>query len=224
MDWSLIGPLCKKWSRNRDSDVERVNEIHEYYNKGCYVPCIIHLACLHDEGLVCYDGNHRRDVFNMCVASGDKVTCIIDVMFDATQNEVYKAFNNINKSVQVPAIYLDDSSENSNIKNDILSLVRTYEIKYKSYVSTSSRCHAPHFNRDNFVDNLYEIYKIMNGTCTVQSIAVALEKLNVEYSRQNICRPHSSYKQNVLDKCKKQNLWLFLERNISAEHVQRMMM
>lgn len=97
IQWKLIAPFCKKWSRNRDPDIERVNEMVEYYHKGGYIPRMIHLAELKDEGMVCYDGNHRKEVFNMC--NDEAVMCVVDVLFGATQNDVYKAFNNINKSV-----------------------------------------------------------------------------------------------------------------------------
>ena len=42
--WNLIGPLCKKWSRNRDPVQERVSEMIAHCNKGNYVPRMIHLA------------------------------------------------------------------------------------------------------------------------------------------------------------------------------------
>ena len=64
--WKLVAPFCKKWSRNRDPDMERVNEMIDHYHKGGYIPRMIHLAEIKDEGVVCYDGNHRKEVFNIC--------------------------------------------------------------------------------------------------------------------------------------------------------------
>jgi len=91
-------PLWKKWSRNRDPDMERVNEILE---SRAYIPKFIHLAELEGEGLVCYDGNHRRVVLEKL--GGDE-TCIVDVMFGATTDDVYQAFVNINKGVERPLV------------------------------------------------------------------------------------------------------------------------
>ena len=45
--------------------------------------------------------------------------------------------------------------------------------------------------------------------------------LNEEYSQGNICRPHSSYKKSVVDKCRKYNMWLFIERIIPIEHIEQ---
>jgi hypothetical protein len=207
-------PLWKKWSRNRDPDMERVNEILE---SRAYIPKFIHLADLEGEGLVCYDGNHRRMVMEKM--NDDTQTCIVDVLFGATTDDVYQAFVNINKGVEVPEIYIDDTD---NIKEDVTRLVRKYEIKYKSFVSTSSRCRAPHFNRDTFVENITKIYKHLQGCKTVDEIGELLEKLNTEYSRGHICKPHDKYKPLVTDKCQKYGLWLFLEREIPPEHVERL--
>lgn len=86
--WKLIAPMCKKWSRNRAPNVERVKEMFDYHvNADGYIPNTIHLAELSDEGLVCYDGNHRREVFNMCNAQGKDIICIVDIMFNATQSD-----------------------------------------------------------------------------------------------------------------------------------------
>ena len=55
----------KMWSKNRPPDQNRILEIAEYINKTKIIDGIISLAgtgnFLHDEGLVCYDGNHRRE-------------------------------------------------------------------------------------------------------------------------------------------------------------------
>lgn len=218
LPWKRVAPLCKKWSRNRDSDMCRVDEMVKYYQIGGYIPNMIHLADLNGEGIVCYDGNHRREVFNKL---DDDVICIVDIMFDAHQNDVYKAFNNINKSVQLPAIYLDDMGNSSNVKDEIIQLVKIYETKYKNFLSTSARCHAPNFNRDTFVENIYNVYQKFNGKLDITSIAKLLEKLNDEYSKEKLCRPHSVYKSHIIEKCKKYNFWLFIDRTISFEHIYR---
>lgn len=216
-------PLWKKWSKNRDPDMERVEEM---VTSGAYIPKFIHLAELDGEGLVCYDGNHRREVLKQMETGGvagsvaGGASCIIDVMFNATQDDVYEAFMNINKGVEVPEIYMGDMN---NIKDEVISLVKKYESRYKSFVSVSSKCHAPHFNRDVFTENISKIYTYLNGQRTIQEIGLLLEQLNKEYSNGNICKPHTSYKPGAIEKCKKYGLWLFLEREVSPDHVERVM-
>lgn len=221
IQWKLISPFCKKWSGNREPDMERVNEMVEHHHKGGYIPRMIHLAEIKDEGMVCYDGNHRKEVFNICY---DEAVMCVDVMFDASQNDVYNAFNNINKSVQLPAIYTEESNDDNNVKVEIVNLVRQYENKYKPFLSTSSRCRAPHFNRDTLTDDIYSIYKSFGKSVNIEQIGKLLDKLNHEYSQGRLCRPHSFYKQHILDKCKKHNMWLFIEKTIPFEHVEKMLL
>jgi hypothetical protein len=214
--WNLIAPLVKKWSKNRDPDPLRVAEMKEHFIKGGYLPNQIHLAELSNEGLVCYDGNHRREVFN----NFPDVLCLIDVVLGATEPQVYKEFENINKAVQVPAIYLTETDKTVNVKDDIITLVKTYEKNYKEYLSSSNRCHAPHFNRDTFVDNIYDIYNQFNGMVSISEIGILLKKLNIAYSKEQHCRPHRLYRNGIIEKCKKHNLWLFIDRIIPFEHLR----
>lgn len=220
--WNLLSPLCKKWSRNRDPDMQRVSEMVEFYKGGGYIPKMIHLAEVTGEGLICYDGNHRRETFDRLASGDNELECIIDVIFNASQRQVYEAYENINKAVQLPAIYLEETDDSHKVQSQIVTLVKEYEVKYKPFVSTSPRYHAPNFNRDTFVDNIYQIYKSLNGTVSISDLSTMLERLNAEYAKANLCRPHSAYKANVIEKCAKYGLWLFLERIIPCEHVERL--
>jgi hypothetical protein len=228
--WNDIKMFIKQWNRNRAPDTTRVDEMIKFYKSGGYLPPIISIASLNDE-LVCYDGNHRRLVFNSI--EGEMFYCIIDIIFDATLKDIFDAFNDVNKSVQLPLIYIEEASSGSagsagstggasNLQ-DITCVVKIFERNYKQFSSTSNRCRAPNFNRDSFVDNLYHIYKTLQCIYTVDDIHVALNDLNVEYSNGNLCRPHSVYSSKVLEKCKSYGLWLFIDKIIPVEHVEKML-
>ena len=216
LKYKHLQPICKKWSKNRNPDMYRVHDMYDYHNNGGYIPKLLHVAELRDEGLVCYDGNHRRECLNM-IADGE-VDCIIDVMFEATNDDILDSFKTINKSVDVPEIYLEDSM---NIKDDVLELVKKYETEFKMFISKSSKCRSPNFNRDVFTENITKIYRFLDGCKSVKEIGELLNILNQEYSKNKICKSHSQYKENVIEKCKKHNLWLFLEREIPCEHVEK---
>jgi len=198
----------------------------EYYDTGGYIPRIIHLAELEGEGLVCYDGNHRREVFNLL--NDDSIECLVDVIFNASEQDVYNAFNNINKAVQLPAIYLENQTDLV-VKEQIINLVREYETAYKPFLSSSARCHAPNFNRDLFTDNLFQIYQSLENV-SIEQIADALKRLNEEYSNSVTEQSHSecvgikinanNYKKSVVDKCKKYNFWLFIDKVIPSNHIK----
>ena len=180
---------------------------------------MIHLAEIPLEGIVCYDGNHRKEVFNLC--NDQELTCIVDVMFRVTQIDVYNAFNNINKSVQLPAIYIEEHST-SDTKIEIIKLVRSYETQYPQFVSTSARCHAPHFNRDTLTDNIYSIYQSFGGVISIDEISQLLDRLNYEYSQGRLCRPHSFYRPQIINKCQKYGMWLFIEKTIPIQHIRHL--
>jgi hypothetical protein len=178
LKYKQLQPICKKWSKNRHPDMNRVQEMYEYHNNGGYIPKLIHLAELKDEGLICYDGNHRREYLQMI--EDDEVECVVDIIFNATNDDVIESFKAINKAVDVPEIYLEDSM---NIKDDVLELVKKYETTFKPFVSRSSKCRTPNFNRDVFTENITKIYRFMNGSKTIKEIEELLNILNLEYSK-----------------------------------------
>ncbi len=66
IEWKFVSEFCKKWSKNREPDQERINEMVAFFKNGGYIPRMIHLAETVEEGMICYDGNHRKEVFNIC--------------------------------------------------------------------------------------------------------------------------------------------------------------
>ncbi len=212
-----IKNLIKCWKRNRSPDELRVNEMLKYYNTGGFLPPVLYLANTREKDLVCYDGNHRREVYNKI--EDDNLLIIIDVIFDATESDIFKIFTNINKSVQLPLIYTEKVSEN--ILQDIINLVKTYEKSFKAFLSPSSHCRIPNFNRDVLIDNIYELYNNLNQVYSIKEISYLLNILNGEYASGNLCKPHSSFNSRIIEKCKKYNFWLFIYSKISTEHIEK---
>lgn len=201
---NLTSLACENWSGNRPCDMSRVDEMVDAYIKGAYIPPMLHLAKMRDTGtFVCYDGNHRREVFER-IDDGTLV-CIVDVMINATDEEIFEEYCRINSSIQVPSLYLD--YRNDDVERGIQNIVEYYCDEYKNFTSTSSRCKRPHFNRDLFIDNLWEVYKQFDGI-TVGDMERALMNLN-DYYRENI-HLVSSILQSAVDKSRQYGLWLFV--------------
>ena len=221
-EWSLVGPILKKWSRNREADSLRVQEIANHVCEGEFVPPVLHVADLKEEGLVCYDGNHRRAAFmQVSLPTGFKV--VLDVLCNATQRSTFECFENLNKCVQVPAIYVDDSDESHSVKEDILCVVQRFEKEYKPFLSTSNRPNAPNFNRDNFVDELYNFWKHHHGTFSVAEIELGLRDLNSLYTNKKIDPHTSKMKSSVLKKCQQYKFWLFKERHLNTDQLKQVL-
>ena len=215
--FSLVRSLIKKWKYNRDPDNKRVKDIYACLKTGGFIPTYMNLADVDENGLVCFDGNHRREAMEMLLDDGIDTDTICSVLFNATNDDVRGAFLNINKAVDVPEIYLEDNL--SSVKSEIIDVVFQYEKKYKKYLSQSKFCHKPNFNRDNFIDNITEIYKYFDGKFSVEEIRQLLDKLNLAYSQEKICKPHSQYGKKVIEKCRSGGLWLFVDGRVSPEHL-----
>jgi hypothetical protein len=122
ISWADIKPLIKCWNKNRPPDMTRVNEMINHHKNDGFLPPYLCLAECNGY-LVCYDGNHRRECFSQL---DEDLTVIIDVIFDTTDADIFTAFNDVNKSVQLPLIYTEDK-DNMVIKEEIMNLVKTYE-------------------------------------------------------------------------------------------------
>jgi hypothetical protein len=220
VEWEVVKPIIQKWSCNREPDMERVKEIKSHIENGGYVPLILHVADTKEEGLVCYDGNHRREALNIL---SKPPTVILDVLCDASKRDIYNEITQINKSVPVPTMYVGEDGNNIEVlkvRDQITCLVKRYESKYKSFASTSSRCHAPNFNRDMFMENILEIWKDMDGVISIDDLDTILQKINIAYSEGRMCRPHHTYRPQIVQKCKEGGLWLFIDRKIPSDHVK----
>lgn len=168
------------------------------------------MAYVEGEGLVCFDGNHRREALSR-MEWGDEFSVFLDVLLNATPRDIFCCFDALNKSVQVPLVFVDDN----NVREVVLGAVREFELLYKPFVSTSSRCHAPNFNRDAFVDALYDMYRSLEGKYSLPEIIAALHHLNREYGNGKF----GPTRHNIKDKCDKHSFWLFRERRINTDHV-----
>jgi hypothetical protein len=203
--------LIKKWSKNRDCDPVRAKEIAESIKKGSYVPKIIYLASIDSEGIVCYDGNTRRNAFNLLVGTEFEINeILIDIIFDISEVKLRELFIDINKNISVPDIYIESGEDsNSKVKLDIIQLVKTYTDKYKTHSSSSNKCTVPNFNRDLLIDNIYSIYKEYDGCLSISKIEETMSLLNEEYKSGK----YPSTKETVTKKCKQSGLYLFQHKN-----------
>jgi len=182
------------------------------------MPLLFHLAEL-PEGLVCYDGNHRREVLSK---SKDDPKCIVDVMFGASPEEILEAFENLNKSIQVPAVFVQSGVPEA-AKKKIVALAQRFERDHKAFASPSSRCQCPHFNRDTFVEDLTTIFEDFEGRVDVDEIATLLDDLNVAKSRGQYCdKAREKYPAAAIKKCKEYDFWLFLDRHITSEAMRKL--
>lgn len=197
----------KLWDKNRELDKSRMEEIKKSILNKTFVFGIIYIAYINSEW-VCYDGQHR--LFSFLELKNYKQKILVDMVYDdINEDDVKKYFININKSVSVPNLFLEENIDYK-IKNDINKLVKKYNDKYKDFFSTSSNPRIPNTNRDRLSDDIYEIYLKFNH--------------NIDNIENNLNKLNDYYKDNYNnDKCKKYDFYLFVKKNIDLDDYEKIL-
>ena len=203
----------ESWNGNRPHDPFRVEELKAYMETEWRCPGVICRAILNGRS-VCYDGNHRRLALNPNVPF-----VVVDVMFNATEELIMKEFDNVNRSVPVPDIYVKPQEDT---KQAIETWVNEFCIKYHYRRSNSSRCNKPNFNRDALIQNISEL--LVELECTPKELFLAIEKLNIVYEKDTTNKrlDKKQLTPAMKDACKTSGLWLFAKaRTISSEDIKK---
>ena len=140
----------QNWGKNRPPDNVRIAQIADHFlskNVGI-IPGVIHAwQQPGDNTLFVYDGIHR---ILAAQKTGNELIGLIQIMITSNEQDVIDDFLNINKSISVPSIYLEET-------NVLKKLVCQYVAdemcrKYPTFVSPSRKPYVYNFNRDNLVE------------------------------------------------------------------------
>lgn len=187
----------KMWRYNRPIDEGRVAEIREWISVSKRVDGVIYLACVDDE-LVCYESNHRR----MAIRGMEGIhNILVDILWDATDEEVKQEFQRLNKAVSVPELYITDAPIVS--EAELRPMVTVFCANYGSHYVTSKNPQRPNFNRDGITDQFYRLC----GELQIKpdELKTRINKLNTELAT----RDKTGLSAKIVEKCSKSGLWLF---------------
>jgi hypothetical protein len=203
--------LCKQskmWSKNRPCDELRVDEIKNYIQENGYVDGVIYLANIEGEGLVCYDGNHRRTALSKLNKS---YKIIINVLENPDPIELCEKFVSLNKCVPVTELFLNQTVENDRLKDTILQATKHFCELWKDHRKTSPNPNRPNFNRDMLQDLIHKIISDENRECNFR-LDVIIKTVNTynETIKNNISSVKCSEK--MLSKCMKSGCFLFVKK------------
>jgi len=188
----------KTWKFNRPPDMNRVPEIHNWMKQFNRMDGVLNLAYIQNEGLVCFEGNHRR----LALEGLTNIVVIIDIVWDTTNEIVMHEFQRLNKSISVPDLYVVEND--ATLRLQIEEIVTTFRKKYPTHESNSGRPARPNFNRDKLTDELTRIKK-ESPHISVNDLMKKLEELNETYKSKD----KSKLNKNVITKCEASGLWLF---------------
>lgn len=188
----------KIWRLNRPVDTVRVEMIHNYFllEDIKVVPGQISAWVNEEHELEIYDGFHRFS------AAKDNMFVCIKILNTKDNNRVVKDFKNINMSISVPELYLEEST---NKKKEVCeNLAQKMCDTFPNCRSPSRNPQPQNFNRDSFI----ELISSLNVDFYTKNIEVKLWNellgLNKEAKQYVV-----SHRIKTPKKCEWNNFWLF---------------
>ena len=186
----------KQWKYNRPPDITRIPEIHDWMKQFRRMDGVLNLAYIIGEGLVCFEGNHRR-----LALEGLDIPVFADIVWDATHETVTHEFRRLNKSVTVPDLYVVETP--ATLRVELEDAVTDFRKKFKIMESTSPRPNRPHYNRDNLTNEFTRLQKEL--VIPVGELMTRIYALNEYYGEND----KSKLSEKVRKKCEASGLWLF---------------
>lgn len=187
----------KQWKFNRPPDLSRIPEIQAWMKQFNRMDGVLNLAYINGEGLVCFEGNHRR-----LALDGLDIIVMVDVVWDATNESITHEFRRLNKSICVPELYVVESE--STLRGDIEKAVSEFRKKYPTLESNSGRPQRPNYNRDKLTDEFHRLHKELN--LSIPDLTSKLYTLNEVYKSQ---KDRTKLSDKIIQKCEASGLWLF---------------
>jgi hypothetical protein len=201
----------KMWSKNRPCDRERVKEIKIYIEQNGFVDGFIYFANISGEGLVCYDGNHRREALAELTKS---YKIMLNVLEEPSFDYLCNKFVSLNKCVPVTELFLNTNNNSNHSKQKIMEATNLLCIKWKQHRKTSPNPNRPNFNREQLqikIVNILDFYNISLDSITSSRILSYIDEYNKGIKlRKNMIKCTKS----MLEKCNESGCFLFLEKNV----------
>ena len=214
-DSHIITRNSNIWSKNRTPDILRIKEIMNYIESNNFVDGILFLANIQDEGLVCYDGNHRREALKMLDKS---YKIFVNVIENPTLKYLCDKFTSLNKCVPKTELLLqseinkDKVNDNINdydnledkVRDDIIKSVNeTYldisENNSKEKIKKSTRkicplpsCSFMRANKNSMLKHL-GLKEGESGNCSSSYFNKDIVKKCFRYSDSNVNNKDSKY-------------------------------
>lgn len=185
------------WKFNRPLDETRVTEIREWIAQSKRVDGVIYLACV-DKKIYCYESNHRREALRGLTGIHN---ILVDILWEATDDDVKAEFQRLNKAVSVPELYVAQDPVVS--EAELRPIVDDFCRRFPTHRKPSKHPHRPDFSRDGVFDQFYRLC----GELHVGPREL-LERIN-RYNTELSNRDKTGLTVKVVSKCTESGLWLF---------------
>lgn len=199
----FAGLPIKKWKKNRPCYEERVTYIRNGILERKRVDGMIYVASIDGE-LVCYESNHRREALKGLEGKGIH-NILVDVLWDATDEEVEQEFRRINDAASVSDLYVEPNPTIT--VEELRPVVDEFCNRFKPHLKPSTRPQRPDFSRDMIERQFYDACKELQIKPT--ELIERIARLNTRMTE----RDKSKLSAKVIEKCTKTGLWLFASAN-----------
>jgi patatin-like phospholipase/acyl hydrolase len=138
---------------------------------------------------------------------------ILHINYSTNENEIIDEFINLNKSISIPSIYLED---NNRKKNMCESIVNKLILKYPNFVSPSRKHFLYNFNRDLLI----EYFSTFNMDYTMADIDCKIFNILMTLNNQ---AKHNVITGKIIHpkKCDQYNFYLFyLEKHYIKSEIE----
>jgi hypothetical protein len=223
------------WEYNRPPDMARCPDIARYmYRSKKPIDTMVYLTykCAADTFEV-LDGIHRITALRYLKAENGKPLdlisdsdfgsnndaswiynqhLIVNIRFNAVLGDLIESFKTLNKSQNVPDIYIRDVAKE---KRDIINAIANeWQIRFKKNFSSSANPIVCNTNRNKFVDLLDKIYdKYQITEATGNQLRQVLEDANTKISFS----VPAKLSLDARVKCKETGCYLFVYKNDKLE-------
>ena len=214
----LLNYQIKNWEYNRPPDDIRCSEISNYLVKPdvqLLQPFYLHYNSKEDMYYV-LDGIHRYTALEMIEYKelvNNKIV-LIHVFTDLSKGMLVDIFENLNKTIPVPELYVVVDKHDTIQISIIEEILNDYKKRYKEHFSPNSTFCAPNINRESFTNLLTDLYKLHNIK-NKKGLEDVLSKTNnsirerIESGMHTRALPNK-FSEKQKDKCRKSGLYLFL--------------
>ena len=219
LPFDIISHYVKNWSRNRTQEEQKIIEMYETYIEKKHLHFFLHLAFDKEEKMVCYDGNHRMQVLNQLLKEGIDNIINITVIWECSNDDIYKDFKNLNKQSIVPNMYIENAKYTDKFKKDVDNIIEKYKNKYNKYkhFKSSNNPKPPHIQTDlfkNIITRLYDDIPDINKK-SLETVEELLKKYNL-YLKEK-ANDFIDPKNKLFDKCYESDLWLFIKKDFDFQ-------
>jgi hypothetical protein len=161
----LLELPIENWKHNRPPDEVRVAEIKEFIHKqgnDILQPFYIHYNSKKEIYEV-LDGIHRYSAMKGAEEHISDKIVFVHLFVDYSCGSLVDIFENLNKTVPVPELYIGQPQADTTKKDIIEDVAEQWKNQYKSHFTNSKTSYQiPNIIRDSFINILSELYTSYN--------------------------------------------------------------